>query len=133
MRPLPRLWRPVGTARLELQLPARRGNRAWLRTVLGAGARPQLDTDRWRIARSHLQHLVDEVPERFGALELFLDFRTTERCDTRCQRARGDDCTCSCMGANHGGSQYWKQWRLVSETTLVMPTGLKRRRMVIAS
>ncbi|TSB31237.1 hypothetical protein FNJ62_07040 [Streptomyces benahoarensis] len=45
--------------------------------------------------------------------------RCTERCDTRCQEAQGDDCTCSCMGENHSGAAYWCTWILVGDTTLI--------------
>ncbi|MES4909131.1 hypothetical protein [Streptomyces sp. NPDC000395] len=59
------------------------------------------------------------LAERFGEVDVYLEFSTTERCDTNCERATGDDCTCSCMGENHGGAAYWRHWTLVGDTTLV--------------
>lgn len=132
----PRLWRPADSrARLELRLPYQPGNRAWLHQVLGARIQPHYHrrTGRWRIARPHLRLLVDELADRFGAVEVVLDFRLTERCDTRCQEAAGDECTCSCLGVNHGGAAYWKQWRLVGETTLVLSGGRKRRELIVTA
>jgi hypothetical protein len=58
-----------------------------------------------------------------------LDFRQSERCDTRCQRARGDECTCSCLGENHRGAAYWRNWIEVGETTLVASGDILRRHL----
>lgn len=47
------------------------------------------------------------------------DYLEQQRCDTRCQQARGDDCVCQCAGQHHGGADYQRNWIQVGDTTLV--------------
>jgi len=61
---------------------------------------------------------------RFDRVEVVMDFNELERCDRRCQEARGDDCTCSCMGIHHRG--VYVGWVEVGETMLVRSAGVKR-------
>jgi hypothetical protein len=96
-------------------------NRRWLLEELGERIRPHWNKEegRWEIARPHLATITAALAERFGEVDVYLEFSTTERCDTRCENAEQDDCTCSCMGDNHGGAAYWRNWTLVGDTTLV--------------
>jgi hypothetical protein len=96
-------------------------NRSWLLQELGERIRPDWNKEegRWEIARPHLATITAALAERFGEVDVYLEFSTTERCDDRCQRAGGDDCTCACMGENHGGAAYWRQWIHVGDSTLV--------------
>lgn len=102
-------------------MPYRVGNRAWIHQQLGDMVRPEWNRTekQWEIARPHMRVLVDALAERFGAVEVLIDFRINSRCDERCQNAKHDDCDCQCMGEHHGGSGYWKSWSEVGETTLV--------------
>lgn len=110
------------------------GNRHWLHEHLGSRIQPQLlGQGVWAIARPHLRHLVNGLADRFGRVDVFLEFRESERCDTRCQNAVGDDCTCSCLGVNHGGAAYWMGWVQVGETTLVASTGVLTRHLVVTA
>jgi hypothetical protein len=128
--PLPWVYRPV-EGRLQVKMPYDGGsNRGWLHTHLGARIRPEHQGKGvWAIARPHLQHLVDGLAVRFGHVDVVLDFRTTERCDIRCRDARGDECTCSCLGENHGGAAYWRNWIEVGETTLIAGGAIRRRHL----
>ncbi|MGP3637512.1 protein kinase domain-containing protein [Streptomyces sp. 24-1644] len=56
---------------------------------------------------------------KFGEIDLYLEFSLQQRCDQRCQDAIGDDCVCSCLGENHGGAAYLRNWTQVAETNLV--------------
>ncbi|MCB5910375.1 hypothetical protein [Streptomyces pinistramenti] len=125
----PWVRRNVGEQRLWVWMPYQGGsNRRWILEELGARVRPEWNkpAGRWEIARPHLCVLTGALAERFGEVDVYLQFAATERCDTRCQEAQGDDCTCSCMGENHGGAAYWRTWLLVGDTTLV--DGARRER-----
>jgi hypothetical protein len=119
---LPWVRRNYDETRLWVWMPYQDGsNRRWILEELGARVRPDWNREakRWEIARPHLATITAALAERFGEVDVYLEFSTTERCDWRCEQADGDDCTCSCMGDNHGGSAYWRRWRLVGDTTLV--------------
>jgi hypothetical protein len=96
-------------------------NRRWIQAELGDLMRPTWNSTagQWEIARPHLRVLIEAMALRFGQVDVYLEFSTRQRCDTRCQQAGGDDCVCSCMGENHGGAAYWRHWTHVGDTTLV--------------
>ncbi|RZU48850.1 hypothetical protein EV385_0579 [Krasilnikovia cinnamomea] len=126
--PPPWVHRPIA-GRILTMMPYDGGsNRRWLHQRLGSQIRPEhRGGGVWAVARSHFRHLVEGLAERFGYVDILLDFRQAERCDTRCRDARGDDCTCSCLGENHGGAAYWRHWIEVGDTTLVAPGDVVRR------
>jgi hypothetical protein len=107
-------------------------NRHWLKENLGSHSRSEWNKSarRWEIARNHLRVLVFALAEKYSAVDVYLEFSTTERCNTRCQEATGDDCECSCLGANHAGAAYMASWLRVGETTLVRP-GVKRMHLLV--
>ena len=110
--------------RLWVWMPYEGGsNRAWLMESLGERIQPEWNGKarprRWEIARPHLQTLVDAMAERFEVIDVFLEFSLRERCDVRCQQARGDDCECSCLGVHHGGAAYQQHWTRVGPDTLI--------------
>ncbi|MEU1418360.1 hypothetical protein [Kitasatospora sp. NPDC005751] len=123
------VYRPVGTARIKVRLPYAVGNRAWIHSILGDLTRPEWNREdkSWDISRQHMRTLVEALAERFGSVDVTIDFRTNSRCDDRCRDAEGDDCDCQCMGENHGGAAYWRNWREVGETTLVATAGISQR------
>jgi hypothetical protein len=64
-------------------------NRTWLKSVLGAQKSLVWNRSmkRWEIARSHLWVLASALAERFGEVEVQVEFNTTERCSGSCQTA----------------------------------------------
>jgi len=127
--PLPWVHRPV-EGRILTKMPYDGSNRGWLHQHLGERIRPEHQGKGvWAIARPHLRYLVEGLAERFGRVDVLLDFRLSERCDTRCRDAHGDECTCSCLGENHGGAAYWRHWIEVGETTLVARSEIRRRHL----
>ncbi|PRX91937.1 hypothetical protein [Allonocardiopsis opalescens] len=126
--------RPI-TGRIHLDMPYHPRNRDWLKSVLGAHSRPAWNRParRWEIARPHLRTLVEALAHKFGSVDVIVDVRATRHCDTRCQEATGDECTCRCLGDNHGGAAYRKAWLLVGDTTLVAADGSVRRRFRVES
>lgn len=116
------VYRSHGRDRLWVRMPYASGNRAWIHEICGSRTRPEWEaqpTSAWRIARPHFRRVVDALVERFGEVDVYVDISARDRCDTRCRDAEGDDCSCSCLGDNHGGAAYWKNWIEVGETTLV--------------
>lgn len=124
----PHVTRWIDEQRLWVWMPYEGGsNRAWIKQHL-AGTRPVWiegeagTAGRWEVARTHLWKLVDALADRFGAVDVQLEFSNRSKCDTQCQGANPRtvfECECSCGGDNHGGAQGWKQWKPVGETTLI--------------
>lgn len=125
------VWRPV-TGRVVIKMPYDKGNRAWLKEVLGGRIRPEFlkPPPRWEVARVHFGPVVEALADRLGRIDVFADFREAERCDTRCRSAQGRECTCSCLGKHHGrGISYG--WKLMGDTTMVQSSGTVRRHLVV--
>lgn len=119
--------------RLWVWMPYQGGsNRLWIKEALGTRTRPEWNkpAGRWEIARPHLKPVVAALIDRFGEVDVYLEFLAAERCDTRCVEAAGDNCECSCMGENHGGAGYWRRWRQVGDTTLIDLGRIERHYLV---
>jgi len=87
----PWVRRSVGSVRLTawmLTATAATGPGCWRRSAPYRPAWNKPDR-RWEIARPHLRVLVTELAERFGEVDVYLEFSATERCDTRCRDAQG--------------------------------------------
>lgn len=89
-------------------------NRSWLKSVLGAGTRPNWNRTmkRWEIARSHLWVLTSALADRFGEVEVLVEFNTTEQCSKTCRKATNPvyECVCNCKGKFHGGRGAERNW-----------------------
>ena len=115
---IPEVRRPA-EGRLRVIIPWREGgNRTLVKSVCGSLTRPEWDgmNKTWLIARSHFLSLIEALKAEFGQVKVITWHCDAERCGERCQRARGDECTCSCGGVNHGilgvTSGYRRRWRL---------------------
>jgi len=130
----PRVYRAVGANRVTCQIPYEGGsNRRWIHEALGSQIRPEYNrqTREWEIARAHLLTLVEALAERFGEVDVLLEYSTTQKCDRRCREAQGDDCECSCLGEHHAGGMYMNGWIEVGDTTLIQPGRQLRRMRVV--
>lgn len=130
----PWIRRNYDETRLWAWMPWEGGsNRRWLLSELGDRIRPEWNRDerRWEIARPHLATLTTALAARFGEVDVYLEFSTTERCHNRCQDASGDDCTCSCRGEHHGGGVYWTQWMQVGDEILIGEVGRAVRHYLV--
>lgn len=119
----PHIYRPLQPDRMRMWMAYDGGsNRGWLHESLGSRIQPIYDkpSRRWLIARNHFTELVNALLERFGQVDVSVEFSVTQRCDINCRTAEGPDCDCSCMGEHHGGGM-WGGWFQVGETTLIRP------------
>ena len=113
---IPVAWRDYGPKRsLLAKLPFDNGNRNWL-SAMGR-RRPEWDNDakHWTLPKSWFNSLVDRSLERFGHVYVIQPYREQEKCSPSCMGAKGHECQCSCMGANHGAGNDGS-WFEVSES-----------------
>lgn len=71
-----------------------------------------------------MTEVAESIAIRDGSVEVEMHYSPTEKCDLRCQKAEGDDCTCACEGKHHGKAQH-ASWVEVGETTLIRGEGRK--------
>jgi hypothetical protein len=131
---MPEYWvaRPV-TGRVAIRMPYAKNNRAWLKETLGARIRPEWDKPNrcWWVARNHFGSVIEAMRDRLGRIDVYVDCRNTERCDTRCKNAKSRECTCQCLGKHHGEGGITYGWKLVGDTTEIRSTGVTRRHFVV--
>jgi hypothetical protein len=72
----------------------------------------------WVVGRAHLGDVTFGIAERFGEVDLVMDYRRTETCGVKCQHAGALDCTCSCLGRQHGGPSRLNHLAIASEDSL---------------
>lgn len=105
----PWILRPV-TGRVELKVPPGQMDRRWLRTGFDSGQRLLevlvKPANSWLIAREHFALAASAMAEKFGSVDVYMRFKSEERCSDRCVGAKLDECVCSCLGMNHGGGLY---------------------------
>jgi len=126
------VWRPV-EGRLVIKMPFAPTNRAWLKAVLGSRIRPDWNKElrRWEIARNHFGPVVEALANRLGKIDVYMDFRQVERCDTRCRKAKSRECTCSCLGKHHGCG-VTHDWKIVGDGhTMLQSSGTIRRHIIV--
>ena len=89
--------------RVRVRLPFADDNRLWLRN--GRRAAPVwigVDAAYWELPKAWFNDFVDRALIRYGNVYIIQPYREQEICARACQEARGHECQCSCMGANHG-------------------------------
>lgn len=103
---------PGNTEDLMWQISATR----WLRC--GRRNRPDWDArfKCWDTPQAWLNPLVQQILRAFKKLYLIQPYREQEKCAPACFNAKGHDCECSCMGANHGQGGPAAGWFVVSDT-----------------
>lgn len=120
----PAILRPVH-GRIQVWTPYRPGNRGLLREHLPPGCQLAREGCVWTVARVHLRRMINACLDAWDAVRIVSDYRSVQKCDTRCVEALGTDCVCSCLGDNHGAGTA-PGHVLVSETTLVGPSEVQR-------
>lgn len=102
--------------KLRVRLPFSDDNRQWLRN--GRRTEPMWIGDPkayWELPKAWFDDFVNRALGRFGKVYIIQPFREQEICARACQEARGHECECSCMGANHGAGNDGS-WFEVSDT-----------------
>jgi hypothetical protein len=69
----------------------------------------------WELPKFWFNDFVDRALLRYGKVYIIQPYREQEICARACQEARGHECQCSCMGANHGAG-HDGSWFEVSDT-----------------
>ncbi len=87
---------------LRVRLPYAVDNREWLRNEQTRKPHWNAAEACWDIPKAWFNDFVDRSLKRFGSVYVVQPFRVQEKCSPACQNARGHECQCSCMGANHG-------------------------------
>lgn len=108
--------KPVN-GRLRIHMPYRNDTR---RKFLALGIRPVWDAKhkQWRVSRERMQEVLHLLFTLYGPGLVIVRGHAQEQCDTRCQRAKGLDCVCSCAGAHHRAMNE-DAWTQVGATVLV--------------
>lgn len=87
---------------IKVRMPFANDNKFWLRN--NRHRRPTWNAmDRcWDLPKAWFNDFVDRSLHRWGSLYVIQPYRELEICAPACMNAKGHDCQCSCMGANHG-------------------------------
>lgn len=113
---VPVIYRDGGKKPLMLRLPFSQDNYVWLR---GDSQRKPVWVQNhkyWQTPKSWFNNLVDRCLRRYGKVYLIQPYRVQEKCAPACWNAKGHECQCSCMGANHGTQNQDGDWFVVADT-----------------
>jgi hypothetical protein len=116
---IPVIYRQGGSEPLMIHLPFGPDNGAWLR---GDHRRKPVwiaQYKGWEAPNAWFDDLVTRVLHRFGRVYVIQPYRVQETCAPACWNARGFECECSCLGANHGRQNPAGKWRIISEALAV--------------
>ena len=110
---IPVILRPK-TGKLKVKLPEGRAAMRWLRRP--GKHRPNWNKNHFEVPATWLNHLLEMSLQKYKKTYLIQPYNEKEVCAAACQNARGNDCQCSCMGANHGQGEDGGAWFEVNET-----------------
>jgi hypothetical protein len=116
---VPVIYRPGSTDQLMVRLPFADDNRTWLRAKHHAQPVWHDGHKCWRVPRSWFDDVVKRSIVRHGAAYVIQPFHVSKKCAPACWDAKGAECDCSCLGANHGSGKPDGRWHEVSETCAV--------------
>jgi hypothetical protein len=107
---------------LRLRVPINSNDPLWVgktrHWIKGTGRRiPEWHRDGkfWEVPQSWLDDLIHRLLNKYRQLYVIQPYREQEICARACWDAKGHECQCSCMGANHGQGKSGS-WLEVSET-----------------
>lgn len=113
---IPVLFRRGPGQALLMRLPYSPTNRAWLQRAGRNNPKWVAGSKHWEVPQAWFNRLVKQSLETFGRVYIIQPYREQEKCAPACWNAEGDECQCSCMGANHGSHSSNSGWRVVSDT-----------------
>ena len=104
-----------GKESIRIRLPYDPQNRLWLRKNPAQQMPVWNDEHRyWELPKSRFNELVELALNRYGRVYIIQPYREMEKCSPSCMSAKGFECQCSCMGANHGSHNH-AEWFEVNE------------------
>jgi hypothetical protein len=88
--------------KIRERMPFADDNRQWLQN--GRLTKPDwiVKGAYWELPKSWFNDFVDRALQRYGKVYIIQPYREQEICARACQEAKGHECQCSCLGANHG-------------------------------
>lgn len=99
---VPVIFRRAKGKKLCIKLPYLEGNRYFLQNDRRNSPEWIQNRKYWETPYSWFNDLVNRLLKRHGKLYVIQPFREQEKCAPACMNAIGHECSCSCMGANHG-------------------------------
>ena len=101
---VPVIYKPEDRGRLIVRVPFADSPRKFEEAMSFSSARiGWVEQFRaWTMPRGRFAEIVRYALARHGSVYLIQAFRRLQKCAPMCWRAKGPDCECSCMGANHG-------------------------------
>ena len=112
---IPVIYRPENVGSVMVKLPYANNNKDWLRNEKRSKPHWISTSKYWRIPRAWFNDTVERCLHRFGKVYVIQPYREQEKCSPACMNAKGHECQCSCMGANHGQGE-GGSWFVVSDT-----------------
>lgn len=85
-----------------VKLPYSVSNRAWLQQSGRVHPIWVPDKKYWEVPKSWFDDLVLRILKKYKKIYIIQPYNEMEKCAPACKNARGFECQCSCMGANHG-------------------------------
>jgi hypothetical protein len=116
---IPVVYRPGKPKPLWLRLPFASNNRDWLRADHRSKPRWIAERKFWEVPSSWFDDIVKRSLHRFGKVYVIQPIQRTQKCAPACWNARGIECECSCLGANHGSGNPAGKWYVISDTCAV--------------
>jgi len=112
---IPVVLRSGGKEKLKTRVPYSKDNRAWLK--VGHRIDPEWDKEKkyWALPKSWFNDIVIKCIEKHGRVYVIQPYREQEKCAPACWNAKGHECNCSCMGANHGSQGENADWLVISD------------------
>lgn len=112
---VPVIFRADVNQKLRVRTPYSKDNRTWLK--IGHRVDPEWNKEKkyWALPKSWFDDLVTRFIEKYNKVYVIQPYREQEKCAPACWRATGHECTCSCMGANHGSQGGNSSWLIISD------------------
>ena len=112
---IPVLFRKGKGHPLLVNLPFSNNNRAWLKQDRRNHPRWNAKFKCWEVPMAWFNDVISETLSRYGKLYIIQPFREQEKCAPACWNAKGHECQCSCMGANHGSQGPNGNWLVITD------------------
>lgn len=114
-RNIPVVLRRTGKGdHLRLRTPGSITDARWLTGQKQRRLKWNHDNDCHEAPKNWFNHVVERCLEGWGAVYVVQPYREQEKCSPACMNASGHECSCSCMGKNHGAGNDGS-WFEVSE------------------